>query len=547
MATVTRLQFAAFLRVAIGTFFVLVPGTVAAQSDRGAIAGRVLDPQSAIVVGAAVTARNVEAGTEYRTVTTATGDFTLSSLPARTYELNIEAAGFKTFLQAGVRVQVAQTTRVDAMLELGTTTEVVSVIAEVPLLKTANAEQGINVSGDRLNALPLNFGGGGGNVGAIRNWLGFVVLAPGVSGTNERASVNGAPGGGFKIYLEGQDVTSSNDTVWTSTVAAASVETIGEFSMQTANFSAEFGQVLGGLFNFTTKSGTNELHGSVYDYLTHEGLDAHRPFTGARPLSRKHNFGFSGGGPVVLPGLYYGRNKTFFFANLEAFRNRTNSPGIRATVPTEAYRNGDFSAALTGRVLGTDPLGRPIMENAIYDPRATRVVNGQVVRDPFPNNVIPHDLLDPVALKIQALIPAPDNNERLNNYGPNTENHRYQSIPTIKIDHNVGSATKLSGYYSAQFTDQITAPDGMPIPITARRDQKIYGHTVRVNVDHTLRPTLQLHTGVGLLRFHNPDSSPDEVLGFDAVNELGFVGSATSPAGFPVITGIGANVGGGYV
>ena len=177
-----------------------------------------------------------------------------------------------------------------------------SVTAEAPLLKTANAEQGINVSGERINALPLNFGGGGGNVGAIRNWLGFIMLAPGVSGTNERASVNGAPGGGFKIYLEGQDVTSSNDTVWTSTVAAASVETIGEFSMQTSNFAAEYGQVLGGLFNFTTKSGTNQLHGSAYEYMTNEALDARRPFTGARPLSRKHNYGFSLGGPVYVPG-----------------------------------------------------------------------------------------------------------------------------------------------------------------------------------------------------------------------------------------------------
>jgi hypothetical protein len=539
-----RLGFGALLAM---TWLLSLAAEVAAQSDRGVIAGRVQDPQSAMVAAATVVARNVESGTEYRTTTTPTGDFTLTSLPARTYDLTIEAQGFKTFVAPGVRVQVAQTTRLDAVLELGTASEVVSVQADMPLLKTANAEQGINVSGDRINALPLNFGGGGGSTGAIRNWLGFVVLAPGVSGTNERASVNGAPGGGFKIYLEGQDVTSSNDTVWTSTVAAASVETIGEFSMQTANFSAEFGQVLGGLFNFTTKSGTNELHGSVYEYFTNEALDAHRPLTRALPTSRKHNFGFSAGGPVHIPGLYAGRNKTFFFANLEMFRNRTDSPGARATVPTQAYRNGDFSAALTGRVLGTDPLGRPIMENAIYDPRTTRVVNGQVVRDPFPNNVIPGELFDPVALQIQSLIPAPDNGDLLNNYGPDIRNHRYQTIPTIKIDHNLGSSTKISGYYSSQFTDQITSPDGMPIPITARRDQKIYGHTVRVNVDRTLKPTLQLHTGVGLLRFHNPDSSPDDVLGFDAISELGFVGSATSPAGFPVITGIGANVGGGYV
>ena len=542
MRNAKTLQFIAMLAV-LGSL--AVPASPAgAQSDRGVLTGRVSDPQSAIVVGAVVIARNADTGAEYRTVTTATGDYTLSSLPARSYDLIIEAAGFKTFVSESVLVQVAQTTRVDAALQIGATAEIVSVTAEAPLLKTANAEQGINVSGDRINTLPLNFGGGGGNVGAIRNWLGFVVLAPGVSGTNERASVNGAPGGGFKIYLEGQDVTSSNDTVWTSTVAAASVETIGEFSMQTSNFAAEYGQVLGGLFNFTTKSGTNELRGSAYEYLTNEALDARRPFTGARPISRKHNFGFSLGGPVYIPGFYAGRNKTFFFTNVEVFRNRTNSPGARATVPTQAYRNGDFSAALTGRVLGTDPLGRPIMENAIYDPRTTRTVNGQVVRDPFPNNVIPSELFDPVALEIQSLIPAPDNGELLNNYGPDIQNHRNQWIPTVKIDHNIGTGTKLSGYWSAQFTDQITAPDGFPIPITSRRDQEIYGYTLRVNVDKTLKPTLQLHAGVGSLRFHNPDSSPDDVLNYDAVGQLGFVGSATDPAGFPVITGLGSSAGG---
>ena len=427
-----------------------------------------------------VVARHLETGTEYRTVTTGTGDYTIGSLPARSYELTIEAAGFKTFVATGVRVQVAQTTRVDAVLEIGTTTESVSVTAEASLLKTENAEQGINVSGDRINALPLNFGGGGGNVGAIRNWLGFVMLAPGVSGTNERASVNGAPGGAFKIYLEGQDVTSSNDTVWTSTVAAASVETIGEFSMQTSNFAAEYGQVLGGLFNFTTKSGTNELHGSAYDYMTNEALDAHRPFTGARPLSRKHNFGFSVGGPVYMPGLYDGRNKTFFFANVEVFRNRTNSPGVRATVPTEAYRNGDFSAALTGRVLGTDPLGRPIMENAIYDPRthADRQRPGR--SRPVPEQHHPAR----AARSGRAADPGADSRARQRRAAEQLRSgHREPPISDrsrrVKIDHNFGTDTKLSGYWSAQFTDQITAPDGLPIPITSRRDQKIYGHTVR--------------------------------------------------------------------
>ena len=411
------------------------------------------------------------------------------------------------------------------MLDLGTASEVVSVTGRRAAAQDRQRRSRASTcSGDRINALPLNFGGGGGNVGAIRNWLGFVILAPGVSGTNERASVNGAPGGGFKIYLEGQDVTSSNDTVWTSTVAAASVETIGEFSMQTANFSAEYGQVLGGVFNFTTKSGTNELHGSALRLRHQRG--ARRPSSvHAAPcrLSRKHNFGFSAGGPVDIPGLYAGRNKTFFFANLEMFRNRTDSPGARATVPTHAYRNGDFSAALTGRVLGTDPLGRPIMENAIYDPRTTRVVNGQVVRDPFPNNVIPSELFDPVALQIQSLIP------RARQRRPPEQLRRRTSATTatrpsrrIKIDHNLGSSDP-----DLSATSRRSSPTRSPRP-TACRCRSPRGATRRSTATPSAststgrcRPTLQLHAGVGYLRFHNPDSSPDDVLDFDAVKRAG--------------------------
>jgi hypothetical protein len=139
------------------------------------------------------------------------------------------------------------------------------------------------------------------------------------------------------------------------------------------------------VFNFTTKSGTNDLHGSAYEYLTNEALNAYRPLstpfaTSPRPakaLDRKHDYGFTVGGPVYLPKSvfgpfgYDGRNKTFFFFNLERYRNVTRSSGSLSTVPTEAYRRGDFSAALTGRQLGSDVLGRPIMENAIYDPRTT--------------------------------------------------------------------------------------------------------------------------------------------------------------------------------
>src|SRR5262249_55059069 len=150
---------------------------------------------------------------------------------------------------------------------------------DAPLLKTENAEQSMNVKGDKVNDLPLNFGGGGSQGGGIRNWLSFIILAPGVAGTGYTAPINGVPPGSFgnfKVYLEGQDSTSINDASWTASVAAASVETINEFSIQSSNFSAEFGQVAGGFYNFTTKSGTNQIHGSAYEYWANETLDARR-------------------------------------------------------------------------------------------------------------------------------------------------------------------------------------------------------------------------------------------------------------------------------
>jgi hypothetical protein len=514
-----------------------------AQSDRGAITGTVSDPTAAVVANATVIAKNLGAGTEYKTVTTETGSYTISSLPAGAYELTIESRGFKKFVRQAVQVQLLQTTRVNATLEVGAPSDSVTVTAESPLLQTESAEQSTNISGKLFNSLPLNFGA----TNSIRGWLSFIQLAPGVSGTTQTASINGSPTGSFKIYLEGQDVTSTNDTVWTSTVAAASVETIGEFAIQTNNFSAEFGQVLGGVFNFTTKSGTNEIHGSVYEYLTNEAFNAFRPLSTpfatspcpAKALDRKHDYGFTIGGPVWLPkkvfGLasYDGRIKTFFFFNLEKYRNVTRSSGSLATVPTAKMRNGDFSEVLTGVRIGTDPLGRPILENTIYDPRTTRVVNGQIVRDPFPGNIIPRELLDPVALKIQALIPNPDFNLLTSNWDPRIPNRRFQQIPSVKIDHNFNPDSKLSGYWSLQDTDQITGPDGLPIPLTGRRDQKIYGHTVRLNFDQALSPTFLLHLGAGYLRFHNPDSTPEDVLNYDAVGGVGFRGSATTPSGFP--------------
>ena len=513
-------------------FTFICAGAALAQSDRGTITGTVLDPANAVVTNAKISAKNLAAGTLSETTSTQTGNYTLPSLPAGTYEVVTEAAGFKRAIRTGVVVEVSGTTRLDVRLDVGATTDSVTITADAALLKTESAEQSLIITGEKINALPLNFGGGPGSTGAIRNWLSFSILSPGVSGTGYNSPINGAAGGTFKVYLEGQDVTSGNDTTWTSSVAAASVEAIGEFSMQTSNFSAEFGQVTGGLYNFTTKSGTNQFHGSAYEYFANEALDASQHFTHARGIDRKSDWGFSVGGPVRIPKVYDGRNKTFFFFNFEDFHDVSRSAGTLATVPTAAYRTGDFSAALTGKQIAKDPLGNPVFENVIFDPLSNYVVNGVTYRTAFPGNIIPQNRIDPVAAKIQGLIPAPINNNLVLNWLPNTANHKFQTLPSAKIDHNIGSNIRLSAYYSVQNTDQITSPDGLPIPITVRRDQLIYGHTSRLNYDQTISSKMVMHLGVGYLRFHNPDSAPTDVLTYDMAGQTGFKGSAIG-TGFP--------------
>ena len=519
-----------------------------AQSDRGTITGSVIDPAAAVVPGAKVSAKNLDNGSIFETTTTDTGNFTLASLPAGKYELNVEASGFKKATRENVEVAVAQTIRVDTTLQVGASTESVTVTAEAALLKTENAEQSMNIKGDKVNDLPLNFGGGGAAGGGIRNWLSFIILAPGVSGTAYNSPINGIPVGtygNFKVYLEGQDSTSSNDASWTSSVAAASVETITEFAVQSSNFSAEFGQVAGGFYNFTTKSGTNQIHGSAYEHWANEALDAARPFSHLTDRDRKNDYGFTVGGPVWIPKIYNGKNKTFFFFGLERFANNQLAVSSYGTVPTAAYRQGDFSAALTGKTL-TDPTsGMQFAENTIYDPNTTQTVNGRVIRTPFPNNVLPQSRIDPVSAKIQQMIPAAVNTQTTLNWIPNIITNTQQQIPSLKIDQNLSVKTKLSFYWTQQHTNQIAAPDGLPEPLTMSRPKLVQGNQFRVNVDRTFSPTLIGHFGVGFYRFLNPDSSPPGVLNYDAVGLLGLVGSATNPSGMPNISGLGVNNQGG--
>ncbi len=527
-----------------------------AQSDRGAITGTVKDPAEAAVPGAKLILRNIETGVRSEAQTTPTGNYVFPAVPVGTYELTVQAPGFKNAVESGLTVQLDQTLRMDFKLSVGSATESITVEAAAEMLKTDNAEQSMNVTGEKLNELPINFGGSGTAGGGIRNWLTFTYLAPGVAGTGAGSEVNGLPGGNYKVYLEGQDSTSPVAVGWTSTVQSASVEAITEFAVQSSNYSAEYGQVLGGLYNFTTKSGTNQPHGSVYEEFTNEALNAAQPWNHILNRDRQNDYGFSVGGPVWIPKIYNGKNRTFFFFNLEEYGNNQTSIN-NTTVPTAAYRQGDFSCALfatqtncTGPTVSlTDASsGYTYLQNMIFDPNSTTTDSkGRMIRTPFPNNVIPTSRMDPVALKIQALIPAPINTQTTLNFNPTIATQTKQQIDSLKLDQNFGVNTKINFFWNKMATNSPAYPDGLPFPITGVRKTvggTVGGNQFRINADHTISPTLIAHLGVGFWRFLNPDSSPPDILNYDVVKNLGLVGSA-SGFGFPTISGLGFNNEGG--
>ncbi len=520
----------------------LLAGTAFAQGDRGTITGTLSDPAGAVVANAALEAKHIETGAIYPAATTATGNYTIAQLPAGTYEVSVSVPGFKKFVRSGLTVQVAATLRIDIELEVGSASESVTVQADAPLLKTESGELSHNVTTETVDNLPiLGIGSSMAGSSAIRNPQAVAYLLPGAYvAPNAQMRVNGSPGNTASYRLEGQDA-SNGQVPATQAQVQPSVDAIQEVTIQTSNFAAEYGLVGGGFFNYTMKSGTNQLHGSAYDYFVNEVLNSNTPWVNAKPTARRNDYGFTVGGPVLIPKVYNGRDKTFFFFNWEQFRETEIINNILDTVPTARYRIGDFSQALTGKILGNDPMGRPIPEGGVYDPTTTRLYNGQMIRDMFPNNQIPLGEIDPVAQRIQALIPNPNRGTGVINNAifpfPST---RITSIPAFKIDHSVGSRMKFSYYWSetktaSQYSPTLGGADGLPEPISGEIGTFITGRVQRGNFDYTVTPTLLFHFGVGYQTNHFTDDAV--VTNFNPAQTLGLNGIPVNRL-FPFLTGL---------
>ncbi|MEO5924634.1 MAG: TonB-dependent receptor [Bryobacteraceae bacterium] len=521
------------------------------QTSLATITGTLTDPTGAVLADVPVSLKNLDNGSIFTAGSSSTGNYTVSQLPIGLYDLTVTAAGFKTYTRPGFRLVAGQTLREDIKLEIGQTSESVTVTSEVSMLKTESTEISHNVTLSQLANLPI-LQLGVSNQG-FRDPLNAVRLVPGViyvpGGLANSMVVNGTPANSVQTRLDGQTVNPTSARLLGYTgQTQPSVDAIEEVAIQTSNFSAEFGTSGGAVVNMVAKSGSNQYHGSVYDYMINEALNARQPYTGLRNVQRQHDWGFTFGGPVRIPKLYNGKSKTFFFWSFEQYSEKRTINTIQATVPTPEYRAGNFASLITqeNRLIRTaagnyvDSLGRTIASGTIFDPATQRAVGSRQVRDPFPNNAIPVTRFDPIAVKILALVPQPlgpnaTRGQLGNNYQAPVAQDRISRIPSIKFDQNIGSKHRFSFYYHVTSTDSprtATGLENLPDLITASISSYNHSPTYRINHDWTVTPRLLLHFGVGWTAQDLTLGSPTTT--YDPLKELGLNGH-TYASRFPRI------------
>jgi hypothetical protein len=472
-----------------------------AQTVLGTITGRVTDASGAAVTNANVAATNTGTNIDFRTKTNESGNYVLQQLPVGVYDLTIEATGFRRYIRHKIELNVAQTLTLDANLELGQVEQSIEVTADVTTLQTSTSDLGTTIQRNKLVDLPLFVGGN------VRNLEQFIFLAPGVTGDTGNTQISGSPSRAKEVLVDGIASTGIESGGVIPGSGRPSVETIGEFRLLRANFNAEYGRTGGGVQIFTTRSGTNELHGSVFDYLRNDKFDARGFFQPRRAINRQNEFGAVLGGPIVLPKIYDGRNKTFFFFVYSGFRFRQGAPNsIQSLIPLD-YRQGDFSR----------------FGSLIYDPATTQSTPTGIVRQPFPGNRIPAERISPISQKILALLPNPSSNALFNNYTSIGRGATDSNQFNIKLDHSFSEVNRLSGYYYQDALDALE-PELIPGPATSARGSGSRNFWTRISHDYVFSPTVLNHVNLGFTRFkttiesYSVDQNWPTQLGLTGVN-----------------------------
>ena len=459
-----------------------------AQTDRGVITGTVRDATGAVVPGAQVTATHTATNTSFKTNTTSSGDFTAPSLPVGAYQVRVENPGFRTHIRENVVLTAGSTARVDVQLEVGATQQTVEVIASAQMLMTDTARVSSQVSNTLVNQLPVVVNGG------VRSPFDLASITPDVTGTGGDFRIAGGTANHFGMTLDGVSLSisrSASGRDWVE-INAPSVESITEFAVESGGFKAEFGQASGGSVSFVSKSGTNAVHGSAYEFLRNQKLDARGFFGATKPVYKQNNFGATVGGPVWIPKLYNGRDRTFFFFSYEGFRNRVGASPTPYSVPPPEFFTGDLRNYV-------DASGKMYQ---IYDPGTQRLVGSTYVRDPFVNNQIPQNRFDPIAKAINAyvqpllkanvpgLVPGTSGYTR-NNYISYGTSISPQNKYNFKGDQVLTTNHRLSFIFGRTRDIDYYGPEGapgLPKPLSGNPGYN-RSDVYRVSWDYTLSPT----------------------------------------------------------
>jgi hypothetical protein len=531
-------------RLAIAATLVSLFSAALAQQFRGTVTGQVLDPQGAAIVAARISATQSETGAKSQTVTGPTGQFTLPFLAPGTYTIAIEATGFKRYVRDSLVVSANDPVSLDVTLEIGQASESVTVSADTPLLQTETASTGQVINTKQVEDLPLN-----GRTPLVLAQQAFGVIPssdPRFFRPFDDSGPSGfAMGGGAakqnELLLDG----TPDFSVGNGLGYSPPVDAVTEVKVESFQADAAFGHTGGGTVNVVTKSGTNSLHGTAYDFFQNSALGANLFFSNLagqkKPSTNYNQWGITGGGPVFIPKVYNGKNKIFFFLAYEGI-NLKIPQALLTTVPTAAERGGDFSALLK---LGAN--------YQIYDPASGVRSGSRVVRQPFSSNVVPASQISPIAKNILGFIDLPNypgNSNGTNNYFVGTPGELDTFDNELgRLDFNISDRHKL--FYNFRHNDRLLQPGRTFAGNNATGailDQVNWGSTLDDVL--TLTPTLVLNTRFNFLQ--NSELRLGYSDGFDYTT-LGFPKSLlkySTHTNFPQVNfdnfaGLGSSRGGG--
>jgi hypothetical protein len=448
----------------LATILSIVAAPCLAQEVRATLSGTITDSTGSAVPNAQVRLTNIETGTGFNAVSNELGQYRFLFVNAGSYRLNVEASGFRTFVRDGLELTIGQAATFDLTLQVGAQSETVTVSATAPVLEAEKADRGMVVDQKNLSQLPILA-----RVpvlmasltpGVIWTQPNYNSLAPFSNGGLSSWSVNGSTVPSSEFLLDG----APNDMIYQAAHSISyipPVDAVEEFKVVTGAYDAQYGRNGGGVVSVAIKSGTNKLHGSAYEFLKRPFLDANSFANNANGAARNYDkldqWGFTAGGPVWLPKVYKGKDRTFFFVAYEKYRDDTIARGRTSSVPTELQRAGNFSRTLTsaGQLM------------PIYDPATGRTVNGNWVRDAFPGNIIPANRIDPVGAKIANIYPVPNTTtpgsvDWQNNYFYSGYTSYFFPNIVARVDHNFGSKERIYGRYV--YNNQLLHDDTNSLP-----------------------------------------------------------------------------------